>query len=138
MVAASQQRKGVGSALTCLTLGHVLFVEEPLKKGVQIVAHVHAENNPGPRPIFEKFLRFSLAHKVTIPGDKLPGLKTNAEGFVVGDEFHLTTPDTLRALAQWCRNWNGRTKDGRSAEIEFGPEISLATWAQAFDEMASG
>jgi len=137
MVATSQRSKGIGSTLACLTLGHVLFEEDPLSRGVRIVAHVHSENNPGPRPIFRHLLKFSLARQVNIPGRELPGLKTNAEGFVVGDEFHLTKPDTLKALADWCRKWSGGTKDGRRAEIELGPETSLDTWAQAFDDMTS-
>lgn len=137
MVAASERKRGVGSALVCLTLGHVLFEDDPLAQGIPVIAHVHADNNPGPRPIFQGLLQFAHGCSVEIPGEALPGLRTNDKGFVVGDEFLLSTPGTLTALAGWCKAWSGKLKDGQQAEIVFGPGRSLEVWAKAFDDMAS-
>lgn len=136
MVAVQERGKGVGSIITRLTLGHVLFEEDPLDRGESVIAHVHAENLE-PRPIIENVLKFRLSRRIKVPGSALPGLRTNAAGEVEGDEFELVMPDTLNALAQWCDTWNGRLKDGREAQILLRPGTSLSMWASAFCDMAS-
>jgi hypothetical protein len=55
---------------------------------------------------------------------------------VEGDEFELTKPDTLIALAKWCRAWNGGLGKGASGAIELMPNTTLALMADAFEEMA--
>ena len=136
MVANQERRKGVGSIIARLTLGHVLFEEDPLDRGEPVIAHVHAENLE-PRPIIENVLKFRLARKIKVPGERLPGLRTNAAGEVEGDEFELVRPDSLHALAEWCNTWNGKLSDGRKVKILLSPGTSLNKWARAFRDMAS-
>jgi len=134
MVATGKEKIGIGSTITRLTLGHLLFEESPLENGYRIIAHIHALN-PKPRPLFEKALKFEKTDSVCIPGEKLPGLRVNAEGMVVGDELSLVSPDTLIDLANWCMRWPGTLKDGSPAEIELREDISLSIWADAFKDM---
>lgn len=136
MVATQERGKGVGSIITRLTLGHVLFEEDPLDRGESIIAHVHAENLE-PRRIIEDVLKFRLSRRIKVPGSALPGLRTNTAGEVEGDEFELVKPNTLDALAQWCDTWSGRLKDGRDAQVLLRPGTSLSMWARAFRDMAA-
>ena len=137
MVDTREKQHGIGGALTRLTLGHVLFEENPLERGEKIVAHVHAENND-PRPLIEQSLKFHHTEHIEVPTAKLPGLKANASGLVVGDEFELTVPDTLLALATWCETWGGKLKDDRPVRVVLRDGVSLAMWAVAFRQMADG
>jgi len=136
MVATQERGKGIGSIIARLTLGHVLFAEDPLNRVESVIAHVHAENDK-PRLLLEKALKFRLSQRINVPGSELPGLRTNAAGEVEGDEFELVKPKTLVALAQWCDTWNGRLKDHREAQIILSPGTSLSMWASAFHDMAS-
>src|SRR6267378_2831142 len=57
LMAATQERgNGVGSIITRLALGHVLFEEDPLDRGESVIMHVHAANLD-PRPIIENVLK---------------------------------------------------------------------------------
>jgi acetyltransferase (GNAT) family protein len=136
MVAQSQRGVGLGSALMRLALGHLLFEENPLEQGHQIVAHV-LKANPAPRPIIEHSLRFRLDHDVEIPAHVLPGLRANAAGVIEGDEFHFVYPDSLIALIQWLNSWTGELKNKERAEIIFRQNVSLSDWLTAFRDMAS-
>ncbi len=137
MVANSQRKRGLGRTITCLTLGHVLTQYDPIAAGVTVVAHVHADNKPGPRPIFEGFLKFTHAKVVAIPGKLLEGLRTNNDGFVEGDEFELSRPATIKTLAGWCRDWKDELKDGEPATVDWGLEGSPELWAKALDNIAA-
>lgn len=136
MVTVQERGKGLGSIIALLTLGHVLFTEDPLDRRESVVAHVHAENNK-PRSIIEKVLKFRKTRRIKVPGSKLPGLRTNNAGEVEGDEFELFMPETLHALAQWCDAWKGKLKDGRDAKILLSPGTSLKIWSRAFRAMIS-
>jgi hypothetical protein len=136
MVAVQEKEKGIGSIIARLTLGHLLFEEDPLGNGKRVIAHVHAQNN-APRKLLEGALKFKKTATVLIPGSELPGLMTNSNGDVEGDVLSLVSSDTLLDLADWCRNWKGKLKDNRKAQIDFRDGISLQIWANAFDDMAS-
>jgi hypothetical protein len=136
IMAAMQERgTGVGPIITRLTLGHLLFEEDPLDRGEPVIMHVHAENE-APRNLIEKGLKFRLSKRIAVPGWMLPGLRTNAANEIEGDEFELVNPDTLIALADWCDSWNGKLKDDRDARVVLRSGTSLAMWAQAFHKMA--
>ena len=135
MVAVQEKGKGIGSIIARLTLGHLLFEEDPLGNGQRVIAHIHALNDE-PRHLFEDVLKFSITNRVCIPVSELPGLKANADGYVEGDELGLVNPQTLTDLASWCRAWKDRLKDGRAAAIVLRDGISLEMWADAFDDMA--
>jgi hypothetical protein len=134
MVDPSQEGRGIGKTLVCLALGYVLIEEGALAKGKRVLAHVHSGNDPGPRPIFAG-LKFQRKCPVEVSGERLPGLRVNDKGMITGDELWLTKPDTLTALAAWCRGWSGRLKDGGPAEIVLRDDV--VTWARALDDMAS-
>jgi hypothetical protein len=133
MVAPAYEGLGIGKTLVALTLGYVLFEESPLQDGTPVLAHVHSANDPGPRPIFAG-LKFQRKGPVTVDGKHLPGLRVDDKGMVTGDELWITTPNTLKTLAAWCRSWSGKLKSGQPAEIVMRDD--LATWAAAFEEMA--
>jgi hypothetical protein len=133
MVDPAYEGRGIGKTLVCLTLGYVLFEESPLATGMPVLAHVHSANNPGPRPIFAG-LKFHRKGPVEVEERHLPGLRVNDKGMVTGDELWMTTPDTLKTLAAWCRSWEGKLKSGQPAEIIIRDD--LATWAAAFEQMA--
>lgn len=134
MVAASQQQKGVGSIMMRLALGTVLTELDPLSAGQRVITHVHAENQK-PKALIEEALHFSHSRMVRIPGASLPGLKTDAEGFVNGDEFQLMVPDSVEVLADWCERWSGRLRDGTPAAIALPLGLTLRDWAADLREM---
>jgi hypothetical protein len=136
MVDHTARGKGVGTTIAHLTLAHVLFTEDPFVNGEKVVAHIHKDNPDSPRPIFEGALKFHWVAAIKKPAHELPGLKANAQGYVEGDEFELTRPDTLIALAKWCRAWNGSLGKGATGVIELMPNTTLELMADAFDEMA--
>jgi hypothetical protein len=136
MVDIQERNKGVAAILVRLTLGHLLFVEDPLSQSQAIIAHVH-EHNPEPRRLLDK-LKFHFARRIAVPATQFPGLKANSSGQVVGDQFQLTVPDALDALADWCdaQNASGVLPDGRQAQITLSPGTSLDLWSKAFRDMA--
>jgi GNAT superfamily N-acetyltransferase len=133
MVDPSYEGLGIGKTLVSLALGYVLFEESPLQDGMPVLAHVHSANAPGPRPIFAG-LKFKRKGPVEVDGRYLPGLRVNEKGMVTGDELWITMPDTLKALAAWCRSWPGKLKSGQPAEIIVRDD--LGTWATAFEHLA--
>jgi hypothetical protein len=135
-VATTERRTGLGATIARLTIGHLLFEEDPLDRGESIVAHVHADNSD-PRRLIEDGLKFRFVRRIVRPGSTLPGLRTNQAGDVEGDEFELVPADTLPALAEWCESWTGKLKGDREARIVLRPGTSLQLWARAFKDMAS-
>jgi len=137
MVSSNHLRLGIGSILMRFALGHLLFYEDPLDRNESVIAHVHEENQD-PRYIIEHSIAFHHRKTISVDGKNLPGLKTDKNGKVNGDEFGLTIPDTLIKLAEWCEKWNGTIKQGKRAEIIMSPipGVTLKTWAKAFRMMA--
>ena len=136
MVAASKRGSGVGATLMRVTLGHLLFEENPLERGESVIAHVHRDNAK-PRTIIEEHLRFQFTKHIQARSSDLPGLSADPDGFVYGDEFELSLPASLEALAVWCDSWRGVLLDGSSATIELRDGISLEVWSAAFRDMAT-
>ncbi len=134
MVSESERGRGVGSILMRLALGTVLTEQDPLNSGERVIAHVHAENDK-PRGLIEHSLKFAYSKSVKIPGSQLPGLRTDDEGYVNGDEFELTVPGSLEALAEWCEGWSGELKDGTPASISLPRGQTLDGWASDLREM---
>ncbi len=134
MVAANQRGKGLGTILMYVALGNLLIDVDPLAAGESVISHVH-ENNVKPRRVITDWLKFAHRRRVEVPGHLLPGLRTNAEGMVVGDEFELTR-ESLLALADWCESWDDRLLDGTAAQIELRDSLTLEQWQEAFKEMA--
>ena len=138
MVLEQARGRGVGAILMLLTLGHLLFYQDPLgtEPRATILAHV-LKRNPMPRGIIENRMMFHLAKSEKYPPDGLEGLPIEDDGYVHGDEFHITLPDTLRALAQFADEWPDRLPNGEPAEIEMADGTDLHLWAEAFREMES-
>ncbi|HUN25388.1 MAG TPA: hypothetical protein VMU67_03700 [Steroidobacteraceae bacterium] len=134
MVSTQARSKGIASVLARLTLGHLLFTEDPLSRGERVVMHVHREN-PDPRALIERKLRFKLAREIEADGSEFPGLRQNAHGKVQGDEFEIGIPESLLALAEWCDSWSGSLTDGSAAVVTLSPHTSLSMWAEAFRDM---
>jgi Acetyltransferase (GNAT) family len=137
MVARSERGKGVGSALTRLTLGHLLFEENPLELNQTIITHV-LKDNSDPRNLIQHGLKFRFVSHLRIPAHELPGLRANSEGFIEGDEFQFVIPDSLIALLEWLGSWDGQLKNKERANIILRPKISLENWAAAFRDMVRG
>ncbi|MBU8825817.1 GNAT family N-acetyltransferase [Mycolicibacterium goodii] len=134
MVDKTKRGRSLGSVIMRVTLGHLLFEEEPLSRHERIITHVHSQNN-APRNVIEHQLKFAYKGQVAIPSDELPGLAADVDGYVRGDLFELV-PDTLHALAAWCDGWDGTLRDGSPAEIELMDGVSVNLWARAFRAMA--
>jgi hypothetical protein len=135
MVGARQRRKSLGLTLLNVCLGDLLIDSNPLDEGQWVISHVIAGNEK-PRKLLTEGLKFKHRREVVIPGHLLPGLHTQNDGNVHGDEFEMTVPGTLHALANWCDNWTGTLLDGTPAEIELRENQTLALWAEGFREMA--
>ena len=131
MVDTRHWGKRIGSTLMRLTLGHLLFSEDPVKLGHNVVAHVHKENSK-PRPIIEQCLKFKYAKSIKVHGSLLSGLRADSEGYVHGDEYHMSHLETLNALASWCESFNTASMNESMTEIQLMPRITLADWALAF------
>jgi hypothetical protein len=134
MTAANQRGRSLGSILTVVALGDLLIDEDPLANGESVISHVHEENKATRRMITDR-LKFAFSRRIEVPGKDLPGLKTNAKGMVVGDEFKLTK-DSLVTLADWCDNWDDQLRDGTPARIDLRESLTLGQWSEAFREMA--
>ena len=136
MVIVRARGLGVGSTLMRLALAHIILAEKPLQiPGMRIVAHVLGSNQD-PRPIIESCLKFRKARSVEIPGSEVPGLRTDPDGFVRGDEYEMVIPDTLEALAAWAEAWDDRLKGGVSARVELTGKMTIQSWAKPLREMA--
>ena len=134
MVDESQRGRSVGSTLMRLALGTVLTELDPLKSGEKVITHVHAENDK-PRNLIEHVLKFKYLKPIKIHGSKLPGLKTDDDGYVNGDVFELTFPDSIEVLAEWCEGWSNELGDGTPAVIKLPLGQTLDEWASDFREM---
>lgn len=137
MVDESTRGKGLGAVLLRLPLAHILFSEDPLawSRRPNFVTHVLAGNNAPRRIIPEAGFHHHVA--VKIPGSALPGLPTDAEGFVHGDEYRLSIPQALKDLAVWCEHWENKLRDGTGAHINLLEGITLKMWADALKGMAA-
>lgn len=136
MVATQARGKGLGAMMMFLALAHALLEEDLLADpAVRIVAHV-LRSNDMPRGIIERKLMFRHARSVCIPGGVLPGLRTEDDGNVHGDEYELTRPESLVALAEWARSWTGQLPNDQIADIELRAGVSMEDWRDALDEMA--
>jgi len=136
MVSDSAQGQGLGTTLMRVSTAHMIFNEDPLgwRRRPGIVSHV-LEGNESPRRIIP-LSGFKHSRTVRIPGHVLPGLPTDDDGYVNGDEFCLDVPAGLNSLADWCEAWEGRLKDGTSGSILLLDGSTLATWAHALRDMA--
>lgn len=136
MVARNQRGKRLGAALMIATVGNLLIDINPLENGEGVISHV-IRGNPAPRNIITEQLQFKHRRAVQIPGHLLPGLETQDDGFVHGDEFEMSLPGTLWALIQWCSEWNDELHDGTPAELILRESMTLAHWCDGFHDMAS-
>lgn len=138
MVSEAMRGKGLGRIMMRLPLVSMLFNEQPLsrKPAPKIVAHVLASNN-APRRIIAG-VGFAHHRPVEIPSKELPGLKADDDGIIRGDEFHLSIPEALHSLAEWCDCWDGKLHDGTDSSIDLLPGLTLAVWAAALRDMALG
>lgn len=139
-VTVEARRNGIGLVLAFVTLGHLVFEEDPLADEppgpFRVIAHV-LETNPRPRAIIEDYLRFRLAKSITVPRDQFPGLPAGDDGLIHGDEFELQVPETLHALADWADSWKNALEKGEAASIELREGARLSDWASAFRRTAS-
>lgn len=135
MVAAKTRGKGIGDILMRLPLCHFLVNEDPLawNRPPRIVAHA-LKGNELPRRIITR-AGFQHATAVSIPADVLPGLRTEADGLIHGDEFHLQMPGALSGQADWLDSWSGTLRDGTAASISLLPGEALSDWASALRAM---
>lgn len=132
MVIANRQGSGLGSILMRAALARLLMDINPLEMNEWVISHV-LKGNEDPRGVIENRLKFRLRKPVVIPPHVLPGLPTEEDGMIHGDEFELVVPETLEALIEWCRTWPGTLRDGTDVELRF--RDTQAEWAEAFDEM---
>jgi hypothetical protein len=132
---SSRGNRSLGTTLTRVTLGHLLFEEEPLSRHERVISHVHKRNN-APRRLVEQQLGFVHQGEITVDGGRLPGLPTEADGLVHGDLYQLVVPATLIMLANWCDEWQGALRDGTPAEIELMEGVTVQLWGEAFRRMA--
>jgi GNAT superfamily N-acetyltransferase len=136
MVAAQAQRKGLGSAIMRLTLAHTLVEENLLEiPDARIVAHV-LRGNEAPRRIITETLRFKHVGEVTYPAHELPGLRAEEDGMVHGDEFELTKPDSIAALAQWTRDWPASLREN-PAHVELRAGVTIEDWTRALEDLTT-
>jgi GNAT superfamily N-acetyltransferase len=133
MVAQQERSKGLGGTIMRLALGHALVEENLLDVGARVVAHV-LEGNDDPRRLITDGLKFHHAKSVKIPEDELPGLRAR-EGFVHGDEFELTKPDSIVSLAEWARSWTGDLH-GHATHVELRSGVQMHDWAEALEDLA--
>ena len=134
MVAVHARANGIGLVLGHLALGSVLYSENPLNFGHSVIVRIHSANS-GVRPLIDK-LGFTFAERIVRPAACAPGMAVNAKGEIEGEEFHMSNPGTLVALAEWAENWNRQIKNRTAARIVLGPNQTLQLWAQAFRVMA--
>lgn len=137
MVSPDVRGQGVGGTIMRLALAHTLVEENILAiSDVRVVAHV-LRTNQMPRSIIEKKLLFTIDKPVQIPAEELPGLKANEDGFVHGDEYLISLPDTPLALANWAEEWHDQVNGGSDAVIDLRAGVSLEMWAEALRDIAA-
>jgi GNAT superfamily N-acetyltransferase len=95
----SVQNLGIGTLLVRLTVAHTIAMNEPMKYGQIIIAHVH-EANQDPRNLLVR-LGFEQYDRVCVPAHLVPAtMRRNSEGDLVGDKYRLSTQG-VRALSKW-------------------------------------
>lgn len=137
MVAAKARNQGIGDYLFRLPLIQFLVNEQPQgwSPVPTIVAHV-IKGNEKPRGLIAR-TGFEFAKPVKIPGEKLPGLRTEDDGFVYGDEYHLPLPGSLDTLASWLEGEKGKLRDDTPCSVRLLEGESLTLWAEALRSMAA-
>jgi hypothetical protein len=135
MVNEIARGRGLGDFMMRIPLVHFLVMERPLEwpHRPTIVAHVLAGNQM-PRKIIGR-AGFEHHKAICIPGDALPGLPTQEDGNVHGDEFHLSVPAAVLELADWIDGWDERLNDGSEATIEMLEGETRAQWATVLRDM---
>jgi GNAT superfamily N-acetyltransferase len=135
MVHEAARGRGLGDFMMRVPLIHFLAMERPLHwdSPPTIVAHVLA-GNPMPRNIIQR-TGFAHHEEVCIPGHQLPGLRTDADGNVHGDEYHLKIPDAVMELADWIEGWDECMRDGSKAVIKMLEGDTRANWAAALRDL---
>lgn len=137
-VTIEARRNGVGLVLANLVLGHLLYEEDPLLPEppgpFRVIVHVLTPNQD-PRTIVQRILRFTCRGPVSFPADDLPGLPSE-NGYVHGEEFEISVPDTLEVLAEWAENWTNTLRNGDRTRVELREGITLSHWAMAFRDIA--
>jgi hypothetical protein len=136
MVGGGQRGRGVGVTLMRVALANLLVDLDPLSDGQAVISHVHRDN-PNPRNVIEKDLAFGHEGPIQVPAEAVPGLAADDDGFVYGELFSLRNPESLVALAAWCRGWSGSLRDGTPADIALRDGMTLNLWADAIDDMCS-
>jgi hypothetical protein len=135
MVDVQRRGKAIGLTLLSVTLGDLLIDANPLAEGQSVISHV-IKGNDAPRGLLTTRLKFTHRRELVIPAHELPGLHIQPDGNVHGDEFEMTVPGTLNALANWCDDWTGTLRDGTPAEIELRENQTIALWAEGLRDMA--
>lgn len=139
MVSQRERGRGIGGVLGRVTMGHVLFEEDPFSRGESIIARVVEQNadprgmlegGPSDKPAFQK-----SEGALHVPGKDLPGVATDKDGFVTGDQYTVDKGVALMGLADWAGNWSGLLKDGTPAFVRCRPGVTVALWERAFRAM---
>jgi hypothetical protein len=135
MVSQRERGRGIGGVLGRVTMGHVLFEEDPFARGETVMARV-VEQNADPRAILEGGAAFQKkAGALHVPAKELPGVAADADGYVTGDQYDVDKQVALAILSSWAGEWQGALKDGTPADIRFRPGVSIELWARAFKAM---
>lgn len=135
MVAAKTRGKGIGDYLFRLPLIHFLVNEQPHLWQPQptVVAHV-LNGNDKPGSIIAQ-TGFVLHGPVRKPGHELPGLRTEQDGHVHGQEYHLPLTDSYDGLADWLDTRTGFLRDGTVCSVGLLPGETLQLWGKVLRDM---
>ena len=128
------RNKGIGTALSALSLSNVLLNGNATENGQPVVAFV-AVDNEGPRRILEAS-GFDIVGQGN-GADHISSLEFTKDTMseVVFDKFQLVDFSKLEFLADWFRTWNGKLRDGKPACVASG-RLSLEEIADAISVIA--
>lgn len=126
-VDTSCRKMGLGTLLVQFALAYTIFFEQPWASGIEIIAHVHAENSK-PRGVLEG-VGFRHSEKIDLntlelPVEKRPpsSMKLDERGHLVGDTL-LLPHESVKPLAEWLSAFYGEFEGGGTrwtARLDFG------------------
>lgn len=138
MVDQAMQGSGIGECLFKLPLIHLMVNERPTHwQPIPVILTHVLVGNDAPRKLIEN-TGFRFFKNDRWPSSELPGLRTQEDGMVHGDEFHLPLPESLFAFADWMGAWTGILRNQQDATIVMLEGESHLIWSDILRELAEG
>lgn len=134
----SHRGRGVAAVLGILALTSYFWDTDPDSLNpISLLAHVHVDNKPGPRPTLKGLGFKQIGPPVRVPGDT-PGFEhmpKDNEGFVNGDEFQFPPDRRVQLFRQMAKYLS--TGELPKTHHRIAADVPIGMTADALEELAT-